>query len=138
MGIEENKVNIKRQVEKCWNKGDFSGVTELISPEYVYHTPNGDLTGHEGFIQLITLWRTACPDIRVNIDEMIGEGDAVAVRLSWKGTFTGKFQDYEPTGNPIKMEESFYHHFKEGKDLGPIAYANHLSLIKQMGVDITN
>ena len=54
---------------------------------------------------------------------MVGEGNAVAVRLSWEGTFTGKFQDYEPIGSKVKMEESFYHHFKQGKDLGPIVYA---------------
>jgi len=96
------------------------------------------LKGHDGFKQLITIWRTACPDIQVTIDEMVGEGDTVAVRLSWEGTFTGKFQNYEPTGNKVKMKESFFYHFKDGKDLGPLVFANHLSLIQQMGVDITN
>ena len=138
MGIEENKANIRRQVQECWNKGNFSAVTELISPDFLYHTPMGDLIGHEGFIQLVTIWRTACPDIEVTINELVGEGDSVAVRLSWEGTFTGKFQDSEPTGNKVKMEESFYHHFKEGKDLGPIVYANHLSLFQQMGINPTN
>ena len=138
MSVEENKANIRRQVEECWNKGDFSAVPELISSDFIYHTPVGDLKGHDGFKQLIMIWRTACPDIQVKIDEMVGEGDTVAVRLSWEGTFTGKFQDYEPTGNKVKMKESFFYHFKDGKDLGPLVYANHLSLIQQMGVDITN
>ena len=46
MSIEENKANIRQQVKECWNNGDFSAVTELISPDFIYHTPNDELTGY--------------------------------------------------------------------------------------------
>jgi predicted ester cyclase len=138
MGIEENKANIRRQVEECWNKGELSSVHELISPAFVYHTPKGDLKGQDGFKEWVNIWRTACPDFNMTIDEMVGEGNTVAVRLSWTGTFTGKFLEYEPTGNKVSMKEAWFYHFKDGKDLGPIPFANILSLIHQMGIDITN
>ena len=35
MSIEENKENVRRQVEEVWNKGDFSIVDELISPDFI-------------------------------------------------------------------------------------------------------
>ena len=137
MGVEENKANIKRQIDECWNKGDFSSVPELISPDFIYHTPKGDVTGYEGFKQWVRIWRTACPDFFMTIDEIVGEEDTVAVRLTWEGTFTGKFENYEPNGNKIKMKESWFYHFKDGKDLGPLPYGNMLSLIQQMGIDVT-
>ncbi|MFC1948266.1 ester cyclase [Chloroflexota bacterium] len=138
MGIEENKANIKRQVEDCWNKGDFASVPELISPDFVYHTPKGDLIGQEGFKQWVTIWRTALPDLHFAIDEIVGEEDTVAVRLSWSGTFIGRFQNHEPTGNRVAMNEGWFYHFTDGKDLGPLPFGNLLSVVQQMGVDISN
>jgi steroid delta-isomerase-like uncharacterized protein len=134
MGIEENKVNIRRQVEEFWNKGDFSSVPELISPDFVYPIPNGELKGHDGFKQWVKIWHTACPDFHMTINKIVGEDDTVVVSLSWTGTFTGKFMDYEPTGNKIIMTEAWFIHFKDGKDTGPTPFANLLSLFQQMGI----
>lgn len=134
MGVEENKENIRRQVEECWNKGDLSGVSELISPNYVYHALRRDRKGHDGFKEWVTVWRTACPDYHMTIDEIVGEDDAVSVRLSWTATFTGDFMDIPPTGNKISMTEARFYHFKDGKDLGPSLYGNWPSLFQQMGI----
>ena len=91
MGVEENKANIRRQVEEFWNKGDFSSVPELISPDFIYPIPTEELIGHAGFKQWVKIWHTACPDFHMTINEMVGEDDTVVVNLSWTGTFTGKF-----------------------------------------------
>ena len=138
MSVEENKEVVRRIIGELWNKGDFSVVPELISPDFVYNIPAGDLIGHDGFIQWVTIWRTACPDFKMSIDEMVGEGDTVVARLSWTGTFIGKFMDYEPTGNIINMTEAWFMRFKDGKDLGPAPFANLLSLFQQMGINFTN
>lgn len=44
MSIEENKENIRRQIEECWNKGDFSSVPELVSPDFIYILPRKTYT----------------------------------------------------------------------------------------------
>ena len=137
MGVEENKANIRQQMEECWNKGDFTSVPELISPDFVYHAPQKDVTGLEGFKQWVTVWRTAFPDFHMTVHEIVGEEDTVAVRLTWEGTFTGKFEHHEPTGNKVSMNESWFYHFKDGKDIGPLPYGNMLSLIQQMDIDVT-
>ena len=134
MSVEENKAVVRRQIEEAWNRGDFSGVPEYISPEFVYHSPEGDLKSHEGFKKWVTIWRTSCPDFHMEINEMVGEGDTVAVRLSWAGTFTGKFQDNEPTGKKIGLREAWFFHFKDGKDMGPIPHGNLNAVLEQMGI----
>ena len=48
MAVEENKANIRRQVEEFWNKGDFTSVPELISEEFIYRIPGGELKGYDG------------------------------------------------------------------------------------------
>ena len=74
----------------------------------------------------------------MTIDEIMGEGDSVAVRLTWSGTFTGKFQDNEPNGANLVNKEAWFFHFKDGKDTGPIPYGNVDRVLKQMGVNPTN
>lgn len=136
MGIEENKANIRRQVEECWNKGDYTGVPEMISPDYVYHSANGDMTGQEGFKQIFVIWRTACPDIHAVIKELVAEGDTVVMNVSWKGTFTGNFMSIEPTSNKIHMKEVWIHHFKDGKVIETTPFGNLQSLTSQMGITL--
>ena len=138
MGIEENKANIRRQINKCWNKGDFSAVPKLISQDFIYHTPKKVLKGIDGFKEWVDLWRTGFPDFHMTVEEMIGEKDTVVVKLTWEGTFTGVFDGYNPTGNKVKMDELWLYRFQNGKDIGPLPYGNMLSLIEQMGINPTN
>lgn len=137
MGLEENKANVRRQIDECWNKGDYSGIPEMISPDYVYHSVR-DFTGQEGFKQIFIIWRTACPDIHAVIEELVGEDNTVVMSVSWKGTFTGNFLEFEPTGNKIDMKEVWVHHFDDGKVVEATPYANLLSLFRQMGITPTN
>ena len=44
--------------------------------------------GPDGLIDLIKTWRTAFPDGRMEIDDLIVEGDTVAIRNTWYGTQT--------------------------------------------------
>lgn len=45
----------------------------------------------------------AFPDLSSGIDDMIAEGDRVAVRGRVQGTNTGPFQGRPPNGNPVSM-----------------------------------
>jgi steroid delta-isomerase-like uncharacterized protein len=138
MSIEENKENIRRQIEECWNKGDFSSVPELVSPDFIYHTPKKDLHGTDGFKDWVNTWRTGFPDFHMTVEKMIAEEECVVVQLTWKGTFTGIFDGNQPTGNKAKMDELWLYRFQDGKDVGPLPYGNMLSLIQQMGINPTN
>ncbi len=133
MSLEQNKAVIRREIDEAWNRGDFSAVPEMISPDFVYRIPAGDLKGHEGFIRWVSIWRTACPDFHMEIQEMVGEGETVAARLSWSGTFTGDFQGSRPNGKKIGLREAWFFRFKDGKDVGPIPYGNVDSVLRQMG-----
>ena len=103
MSAEENKASVRRMTEEVFNKGGMSIVPELITHDYVYNSPFGEFDGALGFMLFTTMIRSAFPDIHTTIDDMIAEGNKVAVRLSWRGTFTGKFGDLEPTGKPINI-----------------------------------
>ncbi len=101
MSVEENKAKQRRVWEEIFNKGDLSVVPELFAPNYVYHGPVGmEYKGPEGFKQIVTMFRTAFPDMRVTTEDMVAEGDMVVSRWTGRGTHKGDYMGIAPTGLP--------------------------------------
>jgi predicted ester cyclase len=48
-------------------------------------------------------WFAAFPDTRVTLDDVLVDGDRVAGRFTYSGTFTGPFLGLEPTGASVVM-----------------------------------
>ena len=139
MSVEENKENIRRHVDEIWHKGNMEVVDELYAPNYILRNPEGDdITGIDGFKQLATNQLNAFPDLHFTIDNMIGEGDYVAVQYTASGTFTGKAGEMEPTGKIFEQTQAIIYRFEGGKQAEVWAYRNLLSMYQQLGIPIPN
>ena len=130
MSIEENKANERRLYDDVFNKGDLSLIPALVSPDFV----TGNSRGHEGYKQMVSMWRTAIPDIRFNIDEMVAEGDHVAYRLSVTGTGAGEMNGINFAGKKIDFPMTIFTTYKDGKVASGIATVDTLNLYRQAGV----
>jgi predicted ester cyclase len=71
----------------------------------VVHGAGGQTVGMgpDGLIDLIKTWRTAFPDGRMEIDDLIVEGDTVAIRNTWYGTQTAEFYGVPPSGKSVAV-----------------------------------
>lgn len=135
MSTEENKVKVRRIIEEAWNKGDLAVVDEVIANNYVFRVPAGEeFKGPEGLKQAVTMYRTAFPDIHITIDDMIAEGDKVAGRFTWRGTFKGEIMGIAPTGKQIAMTGAVFIRFVGGKEVEALEFADQLSMFQQLGV----
>ena len=87
---DEAKEIIRRWNEEGWSGGKYELAHEIISPNMQVHGAGGQAVGMgpDGLIDLIKTWRTAFPDGRMEIDDLIVEGDTVAIRNTWYGTQT--------------------------------------------------
>lgn len=136
MSVEKNKAVIRRHVEEVFNKANLSVADEIISPEYVYHGPLGEFKGVDGFKQMVAMARKALPDIHYTLDEMVAEGETVAVRYTMTGTFKGELAGIPPTGKSIKQTQAFFYHFKNGKELAALPFSDMLTFYQQLGIPI--
>ena len=85
------KAKFRRIVDEAWNKGNLDSLDELHSASYVEHRPPlPDVTGLDAFKQMVAGAHQTFPDFHITIDELILEGDKLAVRFSWTGTKIGK------------------------------------------------
>ena len=102
MSIAENKAVYRRFIEEGFNEGRLASLDEVLAPAYVNHSaPPGVPTGADGVKQIITLFRAAFPDLRIEIHEQAAEGDLVTSRATFHGTHTGPLFGIAPTGRQV-------------------------------------
>jgi len=96
---DDNKAIIRRLYDELFRAWNLSLIDELVAPEFVGHEmPAGTLPGPEGFRQLYARLRSAFPDLRYSVDDLIAEDDKVVVRWTWTCTHMGIFRGIAPTG----------------------------------------
>jgi predicted ester cyclase len=109
MGTAENKAVQRRIVEEVINGQNLDLADELFSEAHELHPETSGVgRGPEGMKQAFAGLHEEFPDIRVDIESMVAEGDLVAVRLTFSGT-------HAPTGERATWPEAVFTRFSEGK-----------------------
>ncbi len=132
MSVEQNKASLYRCFEEIWNKGDLSVIPEVISPDYV----DGTRKGLKDFEQMVKNSRAAMPDGHFKIEQVVGEGDTLAIRLTFTGTFTGKMGDTEPTGKKGSYTLILFNRYVDGKCVEANAFTDSLTMYRQFGIPL--
>jgi len=133
---ESNKNVVRRLFEEVWNKGNLQVTNELFTPNYVHHdssTPDVG-RGPESEKKRATLYRTAFPDIRLTIDDIIAEGETVVARWSCRGTHKGDLSGIPPTGKQVNITGVSIARFANGKMEEGWVNWDALALMQQLGV----
>ncbi len=135
MSAEENKAVIRRFIEEGLSGRSFHTIESLLAPNYTNYFPGAPspLT-RESFRPVAEEFFTAFPDMRVEIHEMIAEGDAVATRYTIHGTHQGTFQGIPATGKRISVTGTSFYHIKNGKMVDDYPGFDALALMQQLGV----
>ena len=98
---EQNKALARRWFEDLFSRGDLDAAKEIISADFVDHLTHEDERGLEELKYYVTIYRTAFPDIRDTVEEIVAEGDKVVVRWTSRGTDQGEFMGVAPTGRHV-------------------------------------
>jgi steroid delta-isomerase-like uncharacterized protein len=134
---EELKETYRRIIDAI-SRGDADGFDDLIAPDIVDHNPIPDQApGREGMRQWMTAVRTAMPDLRGTVEDVIAEGDRVAARVTWAGTHKGEFLGVAPTGEALSF--SAFHHVRFS-DEGAAEWwgaADLVRALEQMGATVS-
>ena len=128
----ENKEIARRFMEECWNKGDKGAMRDLIADKCRYHDPV--FPGVENVQQHIASCRSAFPDLRFTIEDMIGERNEVVVHWTVRGTHKGLFLGVQPTNRPCTVSGTSISRMEGGKVIEHWADWNLMTLMEQLGV----
>jgi predicted ester cyclase len=132
---EEAKEIIRRWNEEGWSGGRYELAHEIISPNMQVHGAGGQAVGMgpDGLIDLIKTWRTAFPDGRMEIDDLIVEGDTVAIRNTWYGTQSAEFYGIPASGKQVAVTSVGIDRVKEGLVTEGWGELDMVGMMQQMG-----
>ena len=131
MSVKENKALVRRVVESA-NRRDLPAFWKPFAPESVVHDTMGDKS-LEQFKQHTTMVFAAFPDFHWVIEDMIGEGDKVVFRSTFRGTHKGEFAGVAPTGKKIDIILMQISRIVAGRVLEFWHYPDELGLRRQLG-----
>jgi steroid delta-isomerase-like uncharacterized protein len=134
MSTESNKALIRRGFEEGINHRKLDTFADVVAPSYVNHNMPIPTRGPEGFRQVIGAFLEAFPDMRIQVDQVIGEADTVATRGSFRGTHKGAFMGIPATGKPVEVAYIDFWRFEGGKAVENWVQMDMLGMMQQLGV----
>ena len=130
---EENKTLVIRLYQELDRK-NFGAFSDLCTSTFASHFPGrpGAQT-REDREQTSRALYEAIPDLRHTVDEVIGEGDVVAMRFTAQGTHKGSFHGAPPTGKPIAFTGMRFYRIVGGQLAEEWACFDSAGLMRQLG-----
>jgi steroid delta-isomerase-like uncharacterized protein len=134
MSIEENKQSVVRFFDAL-RIADAKSIDELTTDDFMFR-PMGGGGGinKEKFIDLVVNSVSAFPDHSSSIDDMVAEGDKVAVRMTSTGTHLNQWGKHAPTGRYFSIPEVFILRFENGKIAEDWGLKDALGHYQQLGL----
>ena len=100
-----NKRLVRRFYKEVYGDWNMALVDEVVSPRFTSHDwPEDGAHGPLAFRDYYAAIRSAVPDARYEVDDLIAEGDRVVVRWRLLGTHEGDFAGIAPSGKPIVLK----------------------------------
>ncbi len=132
----ENKALVRRWFEEVWNQGREQMIAQLRSPNTIatgLGEGGGESRGHEPFRAFYSNMRHALPDLHIKIEDIIAEGDKVAVRITAEGTHLGDGFGIAATARRVKFAGIVIARIADGKIAEAWNSLDQLGLLKQIG-----
>ena len=134
MSTEQNKMLARRLFEEVWNDKNLAVLDELVASNFVFHNSVQTLYGPEGFKQFATTYHNAFPEAHFTVEDVIAEGDTVALRWSARATHTGELLGIPPTGKQVTVTGITITLISNGKSVESWGEFDALGMLQQIGV----
>lgn len=132
---EDLKATNARMPLEVFNEGKIELVDELVHPDFVDHSPPlpGISPDREGIKKLVAGLRQAFPDLKNTINQVIAEGDLVALHVTTSGTMRGDFAGMPASGKQATWDAMHITRFEDGKIAEHWVVQDQLGMLVQMG-----
>jgi steroid delta-isomerase-like uncharacterized protein len=132
MSADDNKAAVRRFYEEVFNGRNLEVIDQLLTPDAVDHT--FDSQGVEASKQFFRTVHQAFPDLRVEVQDMIADGEFVAARVTYSGTHQGEFVGIPATGRQVEVSGVDFLRMQDGRQAEHWGGPDMASLLQQLGV----
>lgn len=105
MSTDENEAIARRFIDETFLEGRAEAVDELLTDDFTPHTWTSTGARKDDLKRTITRVGAGLSDVRMTVEDVIGEGDLVAVRLTASATQSGEFMGLPASGRSYTIGE---------------------------------
>lgn len=127
------KAVARRTLEEAFPANDVAAIVETTSENFVNHeAPPGTPPGPGSIIYFMQMLADAFSDQRWTVEQVLSDGDLVAVRCTHSGRHTGAFFGVPATGRTFSYKQMHILRFEDGKAAEHWAVRDDASLMRQL------
>jgi steroid delta-isomerase-like uncharacterized protein len=135
MSVDENKALARRAWDEIFNQRNLDFFDAVSVADAIWHEPEREYQGTEELKQVSAGFLEAFPDLNVTVEDVLAEGEQVAVRWTQRGTHQGEMERLgPPTGRSFELEGITIHRFEGDKIAETWERYDNLSLLQQLGL----
>ncbi|PQO48007.1 ester cyclase [Blastopirellula marina] len=114
--MEHAKTLARRWFEEVWNQRCDKAIHEIAASDAVAHLESGvDIKNADVFKSFRDNLLSALPDLKMEVEDIVAEGNAAVVRWNFVGHHQGNGFGFQPTGRQITARGLTWFRFEEGK-----------------------
>lgn len=135
MPSEDNKA-IVRRIEEAWNTNDLDSLDPIFAPDFLTHSGVPGMSPTLATAKVAHgLSMKAFPDRKTVIEDMVAEGDNVAVRVRMTGTNSGGLDWFGIPANNRAVDVQWIgiYRLNDGKVVEHRAIMDLMGLMQQLG-----
>ena len=135
--VEEQNKEIVRNFIAAIDKNDFDKLKELSSDDFTLKAPGlAEPWGLDGIIQAIKAHYASFPDWKHTIEDIIAEGNKVAVMLVQNGTHKAPYEGILPTDKKVTTSSQCQLVVVNGKVKEFWVVEDYLDFYRQLGMEL--
>jgi steroid delta-isomerase-like uncharacterized protein len=135
MTTDRTESLIRRIFDEAFNQGDLAVLDELLPPDHFNHNAfGGTPNGPKDLKWLITMFRTAFPDLHCTIEDEIREGNKFAAHWTMRGTHRGLFLGNRPTGRQVEARGMIFAHTANSRIVEDWTLVDQMGILQQLGL----
>jgi predicted ester cyclase len=124
---EQNKAAIRRLIDEIYHKGNMAAFDEIVAENAVLHDNEKTITQLEMAKRRIRMISNMYRDVKITIQDIIAEGDMVAVRSTFEGIFIQNGRKLISPGLTMSR-------FKDGKIVEVWRAFDNANIFRQLGI----
>jgi steroid delta-isomerase-like uncharacterized protein len=125
----------RRMYDEMFGQGNVDLIDELLHDDFVEHEAMpGMPTGKDAPKAMTAMIRESFPDLRVEVDDTIEEGNKLAVRCRFIGTHRGEWMGVPATGRSIEVNVMDVLEFEGDKVIAHWGVMDSAGMMEQLGV----
>jgi steroid delta-isomerase-like uncharacterized protein len=130
---DSNKALVRRFIDEAFVRGRPDALDEIVAADFTPRTWPSVEPGVESLKQTVTRLASSLSDVRFEIDDMIAEGDRVAVRLTAHAVHRGDFMGMPAAGKGYTIAEQHIFRIADSKIAEHWHVADMLGMMRQLG-----